>query len=180
MWTSSRKPLVGEFAFPARDVFVIANHFDAKLGDQNQDGRFQYPAQSSAVQRAGQAQVEHDFVQKLLDVDKKADVVVLGDLNDYQFSPALDSLRTGTSDGTGPSILTDLISTLPTNQQYTYVLRRRLRGARPHPGDQQGDQGPELPGRARQRRVRRPGQRPRPAGGAVQAVRPAVVRAVRL
>jgi len=121
VWTSSRKPLVGEFEFRGEDVFVIADHFDAKLGDQNQDGRFQYPAQSSAVQRAGQAQVEHDFVQKLLDVDKKADVVVPGDLNDYQFSPSLNVLRTGTADGTGASTLTDLISTLPTNEQYTYV-----------------------------------------------------------
>jgi predicted extracellular nuclease len=120
VWTASRKPLVGEFRFRGEDVFVIGNHFDAKLGDQNQDGRFQYPAQSSALQRAGQAQVEHDFVQKLLDADKKADVVVLGDLNDYQFSPALNALRTGTSDGTGPSILTDLISTLPADEQYTY------------------------------------------------------------
>ncbi|MFL6111826.1 MAG: lamin tail domain-containing protein [Catenulispora sp.] len=121
VWNSSRKPLVGQFTFRDHDVFVIADHFDAKLGDQNQDGRFQYPLQSSALQRSGQAQVEHDFVQKILDEDKKADVVVLGDLNDYQFSPALNSLRTGTADGTGPSILTDLISTLPTDQQYTYV-----------------------------------------------------------
>ncbi|MBS2552798.1 lamin tail domain-containing protein [Catenulispora sp. NL8] len=120
VWTASRKPLVGEFQFRGKDVFVIADHFVAKLGDQSQDGRFQYPAQSSAIQRAGQAQVEHDFVQKLLDVDKKADVVVLGDLNDYQFSPAVNALRTGTSDGTGPSILTDLIGTLPINEQYTY------------------------------------------------------------
>ncbi|MGH3417905.1 MAG: endonuclease/exonuclease/phosphatase family protein, partial [Actinocrinis sp.] len=120
VWTSSRKPLVGEFSFQGRAVYVIANHFDAKLGDQNQDGRDQYPAQSSALQRAGQAQVEHDFVRNLLDLDRKADVVVLGDLNDYQFSPALNSLKTGTSDGTGPSILTDLITTLPKNQQYTY------------------------------------------------------------
>ena len=29
-------------------------------------------------------------------------------------------LKTGTADGTGPSILTDLITTLPVNQQYTY------------------------------------------------------------
>ncbi|MBN9619242.1 MAG: hypothetical protein J0H43_05865, partial [Actinobacteria bacterium] len=120
VWTSSRKPLVGEFTFQGKRVFVIANHFDAKLGDQNADGRYQYPAQSSAIQRAGQAQVEHDFVQQLLAVDKKASVVVLGDLNDYQFSPALSVLLTGTADGTGTSILTDLISTLPVDQQYTY------------------------------------------------------------
>jgi hypothetical protein len=121
VWSSSRKPLVGEFRFGGKDVFVVANHFDAKLGDQNADGRFQYPAQSSATQRAGQAQVVHDFVQKLLAVDKSAQVVVVGDLNDYQFSPALAALRTGTADGSGPAILTDLITGLPTDQQYTYV-----------------------------------------------------------
>jgi predicted extracellular nuclease len=120
VWTASRKPLVGEFRFGSKTVFVIANHFVAKLGDQNADGRYQYPAQSSQIQRAGQAQVEHDFITQLLDVDKNADVVVLGDLNDYQFSSPVYALRTGTADGSGPSILTDLITTLPTDQQYTY------------------------------------------------------------
>jgi hypothetical protein len=120
VWASSRKPLVGQFSFNGTNVFVLANHFDAKLGDQNADGRFQFPAQSSAIQRAGQAQVEHDFVNQILAIDKKADVVVVGDLNDYQFSPALKSLTTGTADGTGPATLTDLITTLPANQQYTY------------------------------------------------------------
>jgi hypothetical protein len=55
VWNASRKPLVGQFEFNGKDVFVIANHFDAKLGDQSQDGRFQFPAQCSAVQRAGMA-----------------------------------------------------------------------------------------------------------------------------
>jgi predicted extracellular nuclease len=122
VWTTSRKPLVGNFYFNRKNVIVVANHFDSKGGDQNADGRFQYPAQSSAVQRAGQAQVLHDFVDKIVSTDKTAQVVVLGDLNDYQFSPALASLKTGTSDGTGPSILTDLITTLPENQRYTYVF----------------------------------------------------------
>jgi predicted extracellular nuclease len=122
VWTDSRKPLVGEFRFGKDPVFVIANHFDSKGGDQNADGRYQYPKQASATQRAGQALVVHDFVDRLLAVDKKADVVVLGDLNDYQFSPALNVLRTGTADATGPANLVDLISTLPADQQYTYVF----------------------------------------------------------
>jgi predicted extracellular nuclease len=122
VWTSSRKPLVGQFEFRGKDVFVIANHFDSKGGDQDADGRFQYPAQSSATQRAGQALVVHDFVDRLLDADRHAAVVVLGDLNDYQFSPALSVLRTGTADGSGPATLVDLISTLPADQQYTYVF----------------------------------------------------------
>jgi predicted extracellular nuclease len=122
VWTDSRKPLAGMFTFKGQNVVVIANHFDSKGGDQNADGRFQYPAQSSAIQRAGQAQVLHDFVASLLAADKRTEVVVVGDLNDYQFSPALAALRTGTADGSGPSILTDLITTLPVNQRYTYVF----------------------------------------------------------
>jgi uncharacterized protein len=122
VWTTSRKPLAGEFTFRGKTVLVIANHFNSKGGDQSADGRFQFPAQSSAVQRAGQAQVVHAFVERILGVDKKADVVVLGDLNDYQFSPALSALRTGTADGSGAPILTDLISTLPVDQRYTYVF----------------------------------------------------------
>ena len=120
VWSSSRKPLAGQFTFRGKSVIVVANHFDAKLGDQNADGRFQYPAQSSAAQRSGQAAAVHGFVQRILKINRKADVVVLGDLNDYQFSPALTVLRTGTNDGSGPSILRDLVNTLPLNQRYTY------------------------------------------------------------
>jgi predicted extracellular nuclease/ketosteroid isomerase-like protein len=117
-WDDSRKPLVGEFLFHGDNVFVIGNHFDSKLGDQNADGRFQYPQQSSAVQRAKQATEVHDFVASLLKADRKAKVVVAGDLNDYQFSPALQTL---TGAAAGKPILRDLITTLPKNQQYTYV-----------------------------------------------------------
>jgi uncharacterized protein len=122
VWNASRKPLAGEFRFRNKQVFVVANHFDSKLGDQNADGRFQFPAQSSAVQRAGQATAVHDFVAQIQNVDKKANVVVLGDLNDYQFSPALATLKTGNADGQGTPALVDLITTLPREQQYTYVF----------------------------------------------------------
>jgi predicted extracellular nuclease len=122
VWTDSRKPLVGEFRFGGKNVFVVANHFDSKGGDQNADGRFQFPERSSEVQRAGQAAAVHDFVSSILAIDKSADVVVVGDLNDYQFSPALRVLTTGSAAGTGTPILTDLITTLPLNQRYTYVF----------------------------------------------------------
>jgi hypothetical protein len=121
VWTSSRKPLVGEFRFGKHDVFVVANHFDSKGGDQSADGRYQYPQRSSETQRAGQASAVHDFVRSILAIDKSADVVVVGDLNDYQFSPALKILTTGSAAGTGTPILSDLITTLPVPQRYTYV-----------------------------------------------------------
>ncbi|WP_327293174.1 endonuclease/exonuclease/phosphatase family protein [Streptomyces sp. NBC_01198] len=114
-WNSSRKPLAGEFTFRGKKLFVIANHFDSKGGDQGIDSHLQPPVRSSEVQRVRQAIVEHDFVQQLETADPKADVVVLGDLNDYQFSPAVQSL---TGNGT---VLTDLVNTLPAKERYSYV-----------------------------------------------------------
>jgi uncharacterized protein len=112
-WNSSRKPLVGEFRYHGRSVFVVANHFDAKLGDQPIMGKFQPPARSSEVQRAQQATLVHDFVQQIEKIDPLANVVVVGDLNDFEFSKAAQLLTAGHA-------LTDLPSTLPLNQRYTY------------------------------------------------------------
>jgi predicted extracellular nuclease len=113
-WEDSRKPLVGEFVFGGRTVFVIANHFNSKGGDQPTHGRFQPPVRSSEVQRAKQATVLRGFVDQLLAVDKNANVVVAGDLNDYPFSPAVQTLTAG-------GALKDLIAAVPENERYSYV-----------------------------------------------------------
>ncbi|MFI9326512.1 lamin tail domain-containing protein [Kitasatospora sp. NPDC052868] len=115
-WANSRKPLVGQFSFRGKKVFVIANHFNSKGGDQGIDSRFQDPTRSSEVQRTKQAQAEQAFVAKLLAADKEAKVVSLGDFNDYQFSPALTAL---TKDG----VLRDLVNELPEKEQYSYVYQ---------------------------------------------------------
>ncbi|QXE37072.1 lamin tail domain-containing protein [Streptomyces sp. GMY02] len=112
-WRSSRKPLVGEFWFRGSQVFVIGNHFNSKGGDQPVHGRFQPPVLSSETQRLAQAREVNAFVSDLVDKDKNAKVVVLGDINDYQFSAPLDVL-------TG-KVLKDLINTLPKNERYSYV-----------------------------------------------------------
>ncbi|MGW5095596.1 lamin tail domain-containing protein [Streptomyces nodosus] len=116
-WNSSRKPLVGEFLTKDnKTIFVIANHFNSKGGDQDIAGRFQEPVRSSEIQRAKQATLENAFVKKLEAADPKALIVSLGDFNDYQFSSALKTL---TGDG---KQLTDLINTLPVEERYSYVF----------------------------------------------------------
>lgn len=109
----SRKPVVGEFLFKGNQVFVIGNHFNSKGGDQPLFGRFQPPTLTTETQRLQQAQIVRKFVDDLLGLNPNANVVVAGDLNDFQFSKPLDVLTQG---GT----LTNLIDTLPANQQYTY------------------------------------------------------------
>jgi predicted extracellular nuclease len=111
-FTNSRKPLAGEFRVRGHHLFVIANHFNSKGGDQPLFGRFQPPARVTETQRIQQARVVHDFVAAIDAADPDAGVVVLGDLNDFEFSDAVATLRAG--------VLHPLIETLPQNERYTY------------------------------------------------------------
>jgi uncharacterized protein len=113
-FNSSRKPLAGEFTFGGQKFFVIANHFNSKGGDDPLFGRFQPPTLSSETQRTQQAQIVNNFVDSILALDANAKIVVLGDLNDFQFSTPLTTLKGG--------VLHDLIETLPLSEQYTYVF----------------------------------------------------------
>ncbi|MCM2577551.1 endonuclease/exonuclease/phosphatase family protein [Streptomyces meridianus] len=113
-WEDSRKPLAARFTFRGEPVYVVANHFNSKGGDQGLDSRFQPPTRSSETQRIAQAAIVNTWMKSLLDLDPKARVVVAGDLNDYAFSPALDRLTDG-------GVLTDLVSRLPRGEQYGYV-----------------------------------------------------------
>ncbi|MPY49703.1 lamin tail domain-containing protein [Streptomyces acidicola] len=113
-WKSSRKPLVGEFVFRGEQVFVVGNHFNSKGGDKPLHGADQPPVLGSETQRLAQAKEVNAFVSGILAKDKKAKVVVLGDMNDYQFSKPLQTLTAG-------GVLTDLINTLPVGERYSYV-----------------------------------------------------------
>ncbi|WP_442811371.1 lamin tail domain-containing protein [Streptomyces sp. NBC_00481] len=113
-WGSSRKPLVGEFVFHGEQVFVIANHFGSKGGDQPLHGRYQEPARGSETKRHEQAAEVNTFVTSLLKADRNAKAVVLGDLNDFEFSQTMTALTAG-------KVLKPLISTLPAAERYTYV-----------------------------------------------------------
>ncbi|MBK3570265.1 endonuclease/exonuclease/phosphatase family protein [Streptomyces sp. MBT62] len=113
-WEDSRKPLVGEFTFQGEQVFVVANHFISKGGDQPIHGRYQPPARSSETQRAAQAAEVNTFVKSLLAADRNAKAIVLGDLNDYEFSQTVTTL-------TADKVLKPLITTLPAAERYTYV-----------------------------------------------------------
>jgi predicted extracellular nuclease len=114
-FNSSRKPLAGEFTFRGRTLFVIANHFNSKGGDDPLFGRFQPPVLSSEAQRLQQATILASFVDAIFTADSEAFVVALGDFNDFSFSAPLEKLL-----DVG---LIDLIHTLPANERYTYVYQ---------------------------------------------------------
>ena len=113
-WEDSRKPLAGEFTWKGRTIFAVANHFASKGGDDPLFGRFQPPVRHTEVQRHQQAAVVADFAEELLAADKRANVIVLGDLNDFEFSETLEILEDGG--------LVNLMETLPPWERYSYVF----------------------------------------------------------
>ncbi|WP_329548331.1 endonuclease/exonuclease/phosphatase family protein [Streptomyces sp. NBC_01356] len=112
-WSASRKPLAAEFTFGGEKFFLIANHFVSKGEDYSLHSQYQDPARASETQRTSQAAQVNSFTDSILAAQSTANVIVLGDLNDYQFSTTVSTLEGG--------VLTDLVDTLPASQQYTYV-----------------------------------------------------------
>jgi predicted extracellular nuclease len=144
----TRKSLAGEFRFRGETLFVIANHFSSKGDDRPLFGHFQPPFRLTEFEsgdpedgwRHAQAQTINNFVDEILAVDPHANVIVLGDLNDFDFSETVEII-TGVraaadpgpfmadADGSGQTILTGdgpmmatLIDTLPDNERYSYVF----------------------------------------------------------
>jgi predicted extracellular nuclease len=109
---NSRKPLAAEFMFRGHKLFVIANHFVSRVGDDPLYGKNQPPRAISEVQRWSQALVVHDFVGEIQEAEPDAHVVVLGDLNDLPFSRTLALLK-------GDS-LADVLEGLPMEDLYTF------------------------------------------------------------
>ncbi|WP_372347019.1 endonuclease/exonuclease/phosphatase family protein [Streptomyces sp. KL116D] len=112
-WKSSRKPLAGEFTFRGKTVFVIANHFASKGGDQALTSQYQPPTRSSETQRHAQATSVNAFVKDILKVQRNAAVVTLGDINDFEFSGTAQRLEDG-------GALWSAIKSLPKSERYTY------------------------------------------------------------
>jgi predicted extracellular nuclease len=110
----SRKPLAGEFLFNGMKFFAIVNHFNSKSGDTPLFGFIQPPVLYSEVQRIQQAQVVNNFIDSLLALDPQAKIVIMGDLNDFQFSAPLQTLTGG--------VLLKPIDSLPLAEQYTYLF----------------------------------------------------------
>lgn len=113
-WEDSRKPLAGEFTFRGKTVFVVANHFTSKNGDEPLHGSSQPPDRASEEQRQQQAETVNDFVTDILEAQPNADVVVLGDINDFEFSATTKALTKG-------GVLRSAVYSLPRNERYTYV-----------------------------------------------------------
>ncbi|MGE8080449.1 endonuclease [Peribacillus loiseleuriae] len=114
-YNSSRKPLAAQFEFQGKSVIVVANHFNSKGGDQPLFGKNQPPVLSSEVQRLKIASIVNNFVKGIKSQDANANVILLGDFNDFEFSKPLTTLK--------GNELTNMIEKVPFDKRYSYTYQ---------------------------------------------------------
>jgi endonuclease/exonuclease/phosphatase family metal-dependent hydrolase len=113
-FVDSRKPTAAEFRFNGRTVFVVSNHWNSKGGDTSLFDILQPPVLFSETERLVQAAATAGFVTDVLTLDPQANVVVLGDLNDFEFSPPVQLLL--------DAGLTNLVEAVPADDRYSFVF----------------------------------------------------------
>jgi predicted extracellular nuclease len=108
----SRRSLIGQFEFNGDSIYVINNHFPSKSGSDDLFGMSQPIYNGKEEQRIAVAAVINGFVRDILAVDSNANIIVMGDLNEFDFEEPLEVLK--------GDELTNLIETLPASERYSY------------------------------------------------------------
>lgn len=114
-FNSSRKPLAAQFVFQGEDVIVITNHWNSKSGDTPLFGAIQPPVYNSEIQRKQIAQIVYNFVSDIKTKNPDANIVSVGDFNDYQFTDAL-KIHEG-------ELMTNMINKVEDSDRYTYLYQ---------------------------------------------------------
>ncbi len=109
----ARRPLAVELTFRGHRFFVVVNHLKSRRQDDPLAGAIQPPRRQTEPQRRKQAGVVHRFVLDLLAAEQQAKIVVLGDMNDFEFGPAVRDLA--------GSALENLMFRIPSPSRYTYI-----------------------------------------------------------
>lgn len=113
--TGSRKPLIAEFDFDGRRLFVVNVHLRSKRGDSPPFGVTQPPVRHTEPLRRAEALAIRASLEQLLAIDANASVVVLGDFNEH---PDREPIRTLSEAG-----LTNLVERVPIDARYTYIYQ---------------------------------------------------------
>lgn len=101
----SRPPLAVAAMVDGRPFTITVNHFKSKRGGEAE----------TAPQRLVQAQFLNELAADWLAADPAARLVVMGDFNDYELSPTMQTL---TADGR----LANALSTIPLAERYSFVF----------------------------------------------------------
>lgn len=108
----SRKPLAAQFKFHGEQVIVLANHWNSKNGDTPLFGSQQPPVLESENQRVEIAKSVGRFVEQVQKDNPNANIVSVGDYNDFQWSKSLKTFESFN--------MSNMIYDLPENERYSY------------------------------------------------------------
>jgi Ca2+-binding RTX toxin-like protein len=135
--------LTGDTSHAAGTLWTIDNHFTSKGGsapiESNATDQPLYDEvnDNGSTKREGQAIALNAYVDGILAANPGAHIIALGDFNEYQFFPTIQLatgaiVRTGIGTSTtgdtfavSTPVLTDMTSTLPANEQYSYNFAGR-------------------------------------------------------
>jgi predicted extracellular nuclease len=116
----TRNPLAATFAFDDREFTVINNHLSSRFGSTPIFGGPQPFVQAAEANREAQLGALNDYVDFLLDDDKDARVIVLGDFNTFEFTDDLTEILPGTLDGR--AIMKSLLNEVEDDNRYTFIF----------------------------------------------------------
>lgn len=113
----SRDPLAATFSFGGHEFTVVNNHFSSRYGSTPVFGAVHPFVQAAEAEREAQSRAVHDWVARRLEGAPGARVVVLGDLNTFEFTDDLTEMLPGDR-----GILANLLRDVPTEQRYSYIF----------------------------------------------------------
>ncbi len=117
----TRDPLLGTFLFNGNEITVVNNHLTSRFGSTPIYGSQQPFTQAGEANREAEVLALNQIVAALLVQDPTANVVVLGDLNTFDFTNDLTEILPGTGDD---QILTNLITDrLVDDEAYTFIFQ---------------------------------------------------------
>ncbi|MEM6638755.1 MAG: endonuclease/exonuclease/phosphatase family protein [Pseudomonadota bacterium] len=117
-FNASRKPLLASFAFGDDIVTVINAHSSSKGGSTPLFGATFPAVNGREAQRAAQMAEINLIVDQILANDAEANIVVLGDLNEFEFTTSVFDALTGAPD----DVLEVLTRRLPAEERYTFAF----------------------------------------------------------
>jgi predicted extracellular nuclease len=116
-FNGSRDPLEATFAFGGEEFTVINNHLTSRFGSSPVFGAFQPFVQAGEAEREAQNQALNDYVDFLLAADKDARVIVLGDLNTFEFTDDLTQILPG-----APEVVKTLLGENRDDNRYSFIF----------------------------------------------------------
>lgn len=110
-FAATRKSLAAKFLFNGEEVTIINNHLSSKGGSTPLFGTTQPSTNGRVDERTEQVRVLIDFVQDVFTADPDANLIALGDFNEFLWELPLELLS---------EVLTDLLTLLDLDDQYTF------------------------------------------------------------